>query len=72
MLDFVEDLKTLQVVDTNKYHWCMDSLDKGPSSEPDAIVAKYLFLAITTQMRHCLRDQLTNYTDKIGQFYTPF
>jgi hypothetical protein len=42
MLDFVEDLKTLHVVETNRYHWCMDSLDKGPSSEPDAIVAKYL------------------------------
>ena len=40
MLDFAEDV-TLHVVETNRYHWCMDSFDKGPSSEPDVTVAKY-------------------------------
>jgi len=40
MLDFAEDV-TLHVVETNRYHWCMDNFDKGPSSEPDVIVAKY-------------------------------
>jgi hypothetical protein len=49
MLDFAEDV-TLHVVETNSYHWCMHSFNKGPSSEPDVIVAKYLLLAITTQM----------------------
>jgi hypothetical protein len=41
MLDFGEDLKTLHVVETNRYQWCMDSLDRGLFAEPDAIVAKY-------------------------------
>jgi hypothetical protein len=50
----------------------MHSFNKGPSSEPDVIVAKYLLLAITTQMWHCLQDQLIDYTDKMRQFYTPF
>jgi hypothetical protein len=40
MLDFAEDV-TLHVVKSNRYRWCMDSFDKGPSSKPDVIVAKY-------------------------------
>jgi hypothetical protein len=40
MCDFAMNV-TLHVVETNRYHWCMDNVDKGPSSEPDKIVAKY-------------------------------
>jgi len=35
MLNFTE-IVTLLVVETNTYyHWCMDSLDTGPSPQPD-------------------------------------
>jgi len=48
MLDFAEYV-ALHVVETNRYHWCMDSFDKGPSSEPNTIVAKYFCFL---QQRH--------------------
>jgi hypothetical protein len=65
---------TLLVVETDRYyHWCMDSLDGGPSPQPDVTEAKmFMFLAPTIQMGHYLRDQLTDCWTKIDQFYTPF
>jgi hypothetical protein len=53
--------------------WCMDSLDKGPSSQPDITEGKmFVFLSITVQMEHCLWNHLTDYWAKIDQFYTSF
>jgi hypothetical protein len=73
MFYFIENV-TLHVVETDRYyHWCMDSLDDGPSPQPDVTEAKmFVFLAITIQMGHCLQDQLTDCWEKMDQFLTPF
>jgi hypothetical protein len=57
MLNFTE-IVTLLVVETNRYYrGCMDSLDKGPSPQPDVTDAKmFLFLAKTLQMGYCLQE----------------
>ena len=53
----ISEIVTLLVVETNRCnHWCMDSLDKGPSPQPDVTETEMsVFLAITVQMGHCLR-----------------
>jgi hypothetical protein len=65
---------TLLVVETNRYYHCyLDSLDDGPSPVPDVTEAEmFVFLAITVQMGHCIRDQLTDYWATMEQFYMPF
>jgi hypothetical protein len=57
---FFTEVITLLVAETNQYyHRYLDTLDNGPSPEPDVTEHEmYLFLAITIQMGHCIRDQL--------------
>jgi len=51
------------VVETNHYyHDYIDRLDGGPSPEPDVTEAELcVFLALTIQMGHGIRDKLTDY-----------
>jgi hypothetical protein len=52
---------SLLVVETNRYyHNYIDRLDDGPSPEPDVTEAKSLFLTLTVQMGHGIRDKLTD------------
>jgi len=72
MFYFIENI-TLHVAETDRYHLCMDSLDDGPSPQPDVAEAKmFVFPAIKMQMGHCLRDQLTDCWEIMDQFYSPF
>jgi hypothetical protein len=61
------------VVKTNRY--CRDYADTfeaGPSPEPAITEAKMsVFLALTIQVAHCLRDKLTHYWATMDQLYTP-
>jgi len=65
---------TLLVVETNCYYQdYIDRLDDGPSPEPDVTVAEmFVFLALTIQMGHGVRDKLTDYWSTLDQLYTPF
>jgi len=55
------------------YHDYKDRLDNGPSPEPDITHAKMLvFLALTIQMGHGIRDKLTDYWATMDQLYTLF
>jgi len=57
------------VVETNRYyHNYRDRLDDGPSPDPEMFV----FLALTVQMGHGVRDKLTDYWSTLDQLYTPF
>jgi hypothetical protein len=58
---YFAEIITLLVVETNRYyHDHLDRLDEGPSPLPDVTEAEMLvFLAITIQMGHCIRDKLT-------------
>jgi len=51
------------VVETNLYyHEYIQRLDDGPSFEPDVTQAEmFVFLALTVQMGHAVRDKLTNW-----------
>ena len=62
------------VVKTNCYcHDYIDTLDNGPSPEPDVTEAEmFVFLALTIQMGHGVRDKLTDYWATVDQLYTPF
>jgi hypothetical protein len=46
------------VVETNRYyHDYIDSLDNGPSPDPDVTEAEmFVFLALTIQLGHGVRD----------------
>jgi hypothetical protein len=57
---YFAEIVTLLVVKTNRYyHNYVDRLEAAPSPEPDITEAKMsVFLALTMQMAHCLRDQL--------------
>ena len=50
------------MVETNHYyHDYIDGLDGGPSPEPDVTEAEmFVFLALTIQMGHGIRDKLTD------------
>ena len=56
------------VVETNRYyHDYIDGLDDGPCPEPDVTEAKmFVFLALTVQMGHGVRDKLTRLLVNIG------
>jgi hypothetical protein len=70
LLYFVEII-TLLVVETNRYY--PDHLDEGPSPLPDVTEAEMLvFLALTIQMGHCIRDKLTDYWSRAERFHTTF
>ena len=70
---YVAEIITLLVVDTNRYyHDYIDRLDDGPSPEPDVIEAEmFVFLALTIQMGHGVRDKLTDYWATVDQFTHP-
>jgi hypothetical protein len=62
------------VVETNCYYQgYVDRLDDGPSREPDVTKFEmFVFLALTIQMGHGIRDNLTDYWATLDQLYTPF
>ena len=62
------------MVETNCYYQdYIDRLDDGPSPEPDVNEAKmFVFLALTMQMGHGVRDKLTDYWSTLDQLYIPF
>jgi len=67
---YFAEIITLLVVETNRYyHDHLDRLDEGPSPQPDVTEAEMLvFLAVTIQMGHCIRDKLTRLLVKVLQF----
>jgi len=71
---YFEEIITLLMVKTNRYHQdYVDGLDDGPCPEPDVTeVEIFVFLALTVQMGHCVRDKLTDYWCTLDQLYTPF
>ena len=71
---YFSEIITLLVVETNRYyHRCLDTLDQGPSTVPDITEAEmFVFLAVTIQMGHCLRERVSDYWCRMDQFYTPF
>jgi len=71
---YFAEIITLLVVETNRYyHDYIDRLDDGPSPEPDVTEAEmFVFLALTIQMGHGIRDKLTDYWATVHQLYTPF
>ena len=62
------------MVETNRYyHDHLDRLDEGPSPLPDVTEAEMLmFLALTIQMGHCIRDKLTDCWSRAENFHTTF
>jgi len=74
ILLYFAEIITLLVVKTNRYYQdYIDRLDDGPSPEPDVTEAEmFVFLALTIQMRHGVRDKLTDYWSTLGQLHTPF
>jgi len=71
---FFAEIITLLVVETNHYyHDYTDRLDDGPSPEPDVTEAKmFVFLALTIEMGHDIRDKLTDYWATVDQLYAHF
>ena len=71
---YFAEITTMLVVETNcYYHHYIDRLDDGPSPEPDVTEAEmFVFLALTIQMGHGVRDKLTDYWATMDQQYTPF
>jgi hypothetical protein len=71
---YFAEIITLLVVESNRYyHDHVDRLDEGPSPLPDMTEAEMLvFLAVTIQMGHDLRDKLTDYWVTTDQLYAPF
>ena len=62
------------MVETNSYyHDYIDRLDDGPSPELDVTEAEmFVFLALTVQMGHGVRDRLTDCWSTLDQLYTPY
>ena len=70
---YFAEIISLLVVETNSYYDYIDRLDDEPSPEPDVIEAEmFVFLALTIQMGHGVRDKLTDYWATLDQLYTPF
>jgi len=61
-------------VENNHYYQdYIDRLGEGTSPEPDVSEAEmFVFLALTIQMGHGVRDNLTDYWSTLDQVYTPF
>jgi hypothetical protein len=64
----------LLVTETNRcYHQYLDRQDKTPIPLPDITNSEiFLFLAITVQMGHDIRDRLRDYWTRTEQFFTSF
>jgi hypothetical protein len=61
------------VENNHYYHDYMDRFDNAPSPEPDVTKAEmFVFLAVTIQMGHDVRDKLTDYWATLDQIYTTF
>ena len=60
---YYAEIITLLVVDTDRcYQDYIDRIDDGPSPEPDVTEAEmFVFLELTIQMGHGVRDKLTDY-----------
>jgi len=70
---YFAEIITLLVVETNRYyHDQPDTLDERPSPQPDWQAEMLVFLAITIQKGHCIRDKLTDYWSRAYNFLTPF
>jgi len=71
---YFAEIITLLVVETNHYYQdYIDRLDDGSSPEPDFTEAEiFVFLALTIQMGHGIRDKLTDYWSTLDYLYTPF
>src|SRR5215510_4837132 len=71
---YFAEIITLLVVETNRYYQdYIDRLDDGPFPEPDVTEAEmFVFLALTIQMGHGVRDKLTDYWSTLDQVHTPF
>jgi len=71
---YFAEIITLLVLETNRYfHDHLDRYDEGPTPPSDVTEAEMLvFLAITIQMGHCIRDKLTDYWSRAENFYTSF
>ena len=69
---YFAEIITLLVVESNRYyHDYIDRLDDGPSPEPDVTEAEmFVFLTLTIQMGHGVRDKLTDYWATVDQLYT--
>jgi len=74
LLLYFAEIITLLVVETNhSYHNYITRLDDGPSPEPDVTDAEmFVFLALTVQMGHGIRDKLTHFWSTVDQLYTPY
>ena len=67
---YFAEIITLLVVETNRYyHDYIDRLNNGSSPEPDVTEAKmFVFLALTIQMGHGVRDKLVNIGSAVHTF----
>ena len=72
MLFFVEII-TLLIVETNRYHDCLDSTDEQYHPQRDVTEAEmFVFLALTLQMGHTIQGRLEDYWTKSDQLCCPF
>jgi hypothetical protein len=71
---YIVEIITLLVMEKNRhYHGHLDRIDDRPSPLPDATDAEmFVFLAISIQMGHCIRDRLTDYWTTNNQIHTCF
>jgi hypothetical protein len=71
---YFAEIITLLLVQANcYYHNYRDRLDDGPSPQPDVTEAEmFVFVALTIQMGHGVRDKLTDYWSTVDQLYTTF
>ena len=71
---YFAEIITLLVMETNRYyHGHLDRIDNIPLPLTDLNEAEMLvFLAITIQMGHCIRDKLTDYWATTNQFHARF
>jgi len=71
---YFAEIISLLIVETNCYYQdYIDRLDDGPCPEPDVTEAEmFVFLALTIQMGHGVREKLTDYWSTLDQLYTPF
>ena len=64
---------TLLVVETNRYHDCLDSTDEHQHPQRDVTEAEmFVFMALTLQMGHTIQGRLEDYWTKSDQLCCPF